>query len=685
MNDKPLLAEFSNQVLQELISQEEVEEEPRFRPELFTQWVIDTLIEAGELEDGMTCYYRATGLEVSGYGVSDDEETLDLFVTVFKQDDAIPTLPRTDVEAVWKRARNFLDRSFRDLHFKLEEASPAFDMALRIHRLRGLLSRVRIFLLTDCITNVDRSREEIIDGIRVTYHIWDLRRLYRCVTSGEGQEAIEIDFVERFGRALPCLGAGEVRGEYSSHLLIFPGNVLAELYGEYGGRLLELNVRSFLQVRGKVNQGIRRTLMENPERFLAYNNGISATASEVDIVKLPDGGLGIARMKDLQIVNGGQTTASIYHVATRDRKDVSVVQVQAKLTVVPARKLPELVPLISRYANTQNKVNEADFSANDPFHVKVETLSRSVWAPAADGTQKQTKWFYERARGQYQDALAREGTSAKQKAFKGIYPNTQKFTKTDLAKYENTWDYLPHTVSQGAEKNFRAFMVRRTAAKPVEVDQIYFRQLVAKAIMFRSAERIVSRHHESGYRANIVTYSLAYIMKKTGQRIDLDRIWQHQAIGLQLSQAIEKVSLRVRAEITGAPGGRNVTEWCKKEECWKGIESLEITLPADLELELLSEGDERNKPRKASQRAPRITDEDLLVIAQVAMIPARTWEKISIWASQLQLLEPAQHELALNLARLAKQRKDPTARQAQDALHLLREVEGLGFQLGDVA
>jgi hypothetical protein len=685
LNDKPILAEFANQVLQELISQEEVEDESRFRHELFTQWVIDTLIEAGELEDGLTCYYRATGLEVSGYGVSDDDETLDLFVTVFRQDDSLPTLSRTEAEAVWKRARNFLDRSFRDLHLKLEEASPAFDMALRIHGLRGFLSRVRIFLITDCLTTVDQGREEDVDGIRTTYHLWDLRRLYRCVTSGERLEAIEIDFVERFGRALPCLGAGEVRGEYASHLLIFPGDLLAALYGEYGGRLLELNVRSFLQVRGKVNQGIRRTLMEHPERFLAYNNGISATASEVDVRQLPEGGLGITRMKDLQIVNGGQTTASIYHVATRDKRDMSGVQVQAKLTVVPAQRLPELVPLISRYANTQNKVNEADFSANDPFHVKVEGLSRTVWAPAADGTQRQTKWFYERARGQYQDAIAREGTPAKQKAFKGTYPINQKFTKTDLAKFENTWNCLPHTVSQGAEKNFRAYMLQRSEARPEEVDQIYFRQLVAKAIMFRAAERIVSRHPESGYRANIVTYSLAYIVRKTGQRIDLDRIWQQQAIGPQLSQTIERVSLRVRAAITSAPGGRNVTEWCKKDECWKRIEALEISLHDELEWELLPVGDERNKPRKATQRAPRITDEDLLNISRVAMIPARTWEKIAIWASQMQFLEPAQRELALVLARLAKQRKDPTVRQAQDALVMLREAEGLGFQLGNVA
>ena len=299
--------------------------------------------------------------------------------------------------------------------------------------------------------------------------------------------------------------------DYQTILAVVPGDVLMDVYGEYGSRLLQLNVRSFLQARGKVNQGIRRTILDEPDRFLAYNNGISATASAVKLTSMPDGGLGIQSLDNLQIVNGGQTTASLYHAAVKDRANIDHIQVQMKLTVVEPDRLDEIVPLISRYANSQNKVNEADFSANHPFHVEIEKLSRTIWAPAADGTQRQTRWFYERARGQYQDALSRAGTPARQRQFKETHPAAQRFAKTDLAKFEMAWDRLPHLVSLGAQKCFREFTIRLTDRADQSVDQAYFANLIAKAILFRRTEKLVSTLQLGGYRANVVAYVVALL------------------------------------------------------------------------------------------------------------------------------------------------------------------------------
>src|SRR5690606_7208558 len=141
-------------------------------------------------------------------------------------------------------------------------------------------------------------------------------------------------------------------------------------------------------------------------RFFAYNNGITATADYIDFEEAPDG-LKIRKVRNLQIVNGGQTTASLFHTAKKDKADLSGIFVQAKLSVIPEEHVDEIVPLISRFANSQNKVSDADFFANDPFHIEIEELSRSVWTPAIGGTSHATHWFYERARGQYMDAKAR--------------------------------------------------------------------------------------------------------------------------------------------------------------------------------------------------------------------------------------------------------------------------------------
>jgi hypothetical protein len=305
-----------------------------------------------------------------------------------------------------------------------------------------------------------------------------------------------------------------------------PGRVLARIYGEHGQRLLERNVRAFLQVKGKVNKGLQQTLREEPRRFLAYNNGLCCTAAEVRLEKLKDGQLGLAWARDFQIVNGGQTTASIYHAMKKERLDVADVVVQVKLTVLKEpERIGELVPLIARYANSQNKVNAADLAANGKFHRDLEELSRTVWAPASSGLASRTRWYYERARGSYLDDKARQGTPARRREWEKQNPPNQKCTKTDLAKYEHAWLGLPHLVCFGAEKSFVRLAERMEEDGEPEVNLDFFRHAVAKAILWRTAEKLFDTLDLEGYRANSVAYAMAWLAEKSGRRIDLNRIW----------------------------------------------------------------------------------------------------------------------------------------------------------------
>lgn len=579
------LDQFAEDLRQEIISAAHLEGAETLRAEAFTSRMIQELTEVGELDDGQVAFFRARGMEVNGYSVADNGHRLDLLVSIHTQTVPPETVTKDQVETAFTRMLTFFDNARTNLVTSLEESTSAFDMAVSIRELKDV-EKLRLFVVTDGRTTVKERAPEVRDHLRVSFHVWDIKRLHQAVTSGQQQESIDIDFVRQFGAPLPCLVAPHTWADYAAHLAIVPGPVLAEIYEAYGTRLLERNVRAFLQTRGKVNQGIKNTILNEPERFLAYNNGISATASSVKVVALADGGFGIASVKDLQIVNGGQTTASIHHVAKRDKADISRIHVPAKLTVVAEKQLAAIVPLISRYANSQNKVNEADFEANDPFHVQVEKWSRSVWAPAVGGSQVQTKWFYERARGQYQDSLGREGTPAKMRLFKTVHPTNQKFTKTDLAKFENSWDQLPHIVSLGAEKNFRHFTLRLAQRGRFQVTQAYFERLVATAILFRRTERIVSQQQFGGYRANIVTYTIGYLANATSQQIDLDSIWQSQNISESLAEAIETVCHEVREVLVDAPGSGNVTEWCKKEACWHRVRRLDIQLPRSLKREL---------------------------------------------------------------------------------------------------
>jgi len=574
------LARFAKNLQQQVIIDAEgnqsEEDGGSFREEAFTHLMIEYLTEAGELEDGHVCYHSARGIKVNGYNLQKEEGRLDLFISIYTQIPSPTTVRKDAVENAFKQLLNFLSKVYKGYHQSIEEASPVFDMAQLIHSQRSQLSHVRLFLFTDGLTTLQTKKNQVKDGVNYSFNIWDLRRTYRCVTSGQKREAIEINFQTQYGSVIPCLAMPESQADYSAYVAIIPGEILCKIYSEYGSRLLERNVRSFLQAKGNVNKGIRQTILKEPHRFLAYNNGISATAEAVQLVDLPNGGQGIVGIRDFQIVNGGQTTASLYQSVRKDKADLSGIYVQTKLTVVDRDRMDEIVPLISRYANNQNKVNEADFSANDPFHIRIEELSRTIWAPAVDGTQRQTRWFYERARGQYADAKNREATPAKQKAFMLTNPNAQKFTKTDLAKFEHTWDQLPHVVSLGAQKNFAKFTVGLAEQNRPEPDEMYFHHLVAKAILFKNAEKIIQDEKFGGYRANIVTYTLAYLSYTTEKRVDLNWIWRHQSVPPDLQREIAIISRKVHQVITNPPDGRNVTEWCKKEACWQAVQRIQV-------------------------------------------------------------------------------------------------------------
>lgn len=293
--------------------------------------------------------------------------------------------------------------------------------------------------------------------------------------------------------------------------------------------------------------------------------------------------------------------------------------------------------------------------------------------------QLQTRWYYERARGQYLDEKGREGTPAQKKAFEAINPIRQKFTKTDLAKFENTWNQIPFKVSMGAEKNFNEFMVILEERGEFQPDRTYYEHLIAKAILFRQAEKLVHKQQYGGYRANIVTYTLALIYHKTAQRIDLDRIWKDQSISPVLMDTITRVSEAVHSHITNPPGGRNITEWCKKEQCWKDLLALDIKLPDELENELIqTDGRERTKVDRGIDSPD---SEDREKILEVMKVQAETWFKIAHWAKETGNLKPWQRSLSFSMGNLAKRGREPSRKQAFQALKILADVSRMGFEI----
>lgn len=656
---------FYNELLQEIKSTQVSEEEGAVQEQIFTQLAIDLLAEAGETENTRICFDRKedrlgrTMHKLNGYALSENYETLDLFITVFKGISAPFTLTKQDAES----SNNQVERFFRNAVYKdyineIEESSEVFDLAhtlAEVKEVKEYLSRVNIYILTNGIFKSDIKNTKVISGYTIFTRVIDIEYLFNL--SDQSRVPIEINF-ENYGQTIPCLKSPGENEDYETYLALIPGVTLANIYEKYGSRLLEQNVRSFLQFTGKINKGIRKTIKEESHMFLAFNNGIAATADELEIISSPDGQQEIVWAKDFQIVNGGQTTASIYHTWKKDKVDIDKIYVQTKLTVVKKRdNFDEIVNRIAEYANTQNKVSTSDLSSNKPFHVDLEKISRSIWSPPIEGSNIQTRWFYERARGQYKNARLKEGfTQARRKAFDIRNPRGQMITKELLAKYVNSYEEIwngkklvigPHIVVRGSQKNYVQFLNYNMPKKP---DNIFYEDTVAKAIMFKTAEKLygVKPNAIGDMRYITVPYSVALLHIKSEYKIDLYKLWKQQSLSETLKTTLFNLMEEVETFIKNNAPGSLYGEWAKKEECWIMLKESDIEISVD---ELKSDFIDSKSPIRKS-----LSDDDVnqkIINQEIALIKSispANWEIIERWGAKTGLLSQYLQDIALNLS-----------------------------------
>lgn len=605
----------------------------------------------GELEAADRCGWQGTfaakSIRIDGHGGDprDSEGVLSVVICQLFEGDGLATLNAADAKHQFRHLFNFVTAALKsDFRDGLHLETPEFGAATMIADAwkKSAITKVKLIFVTNGVYSARTDAVLAVNlpaksgDIPVTYNIWDLKRLHRAETSGS-KEKIVVPFADEFGAALPALAASGPETEFPSFLAVIKGRQLADIYDKWGARLLESNIRSFIQARRKsVNEGIRNTIRDEPEMFFSYNNGLSATADSVE-TEADGAGVKILSAKNLQIVNGGQTTASLHAAlrASADRLDQAHVQI--KLTVVPPEHSEAVVPNISRFANSQNKVNAADFFSNHPFHVRIEEYSRTVNAPPPNGASGETRWFYERARGQYQVERAKLG-GGERSAFDKRNPKSQLFTKTDLAKVELSFRMQPDLVSKGAQKAFAAFAMDiggtwDTTGK--QYDQVWFKRLVAKLIIFRVLEKAVPKQewYPGGYRANIVTYGISKLVleaKEKGKEIDLDRVWSEQSVPQCLMSTLLSCCEVAADQITQPQSGiQNITEWAKKQACWAAVQRTVLKWTPEFSTALIDR-DVANAARRDGQQDEAVIS-GIRALERVLEKGSAFWERLRLW------------------------------------------------------
>lgn len=555
---------------------------------VFSGIVMDHMSDIGMTFEPVECHFEGkvgnANLRLSGYSLSEESDQLDLFVSLYANVDVPTPVPDSETKTAVEQCLRFLSLCAEGkMAPKLDPSSDVRSLAETLQAIYDDLEQIRVYVITDRVAKSKSFKTRDIGGKAVRLEVMDIERLHRHWSEGKPRDELVVDFAEVSGAPLPCVFVPGENDDYDYALTAIPAEALRLLYEKFGARLLEANVRSFLSVKGKgVNAGIQNTLRSAPERFMAYNNGIVIVADEMRLGKPGDGSTGIAWLKGLQIVNGGQTTASIYFAKKKyPDTDLTRVRVPAKIIVMRAQdsvKEEALVSDISRFANSQNAVRQSDLSANKPFHVEIEKLSRSVYCPDGVG-----QWFYERASGSYNTLLAREGiTPAKLKALKEAIPTARRVTKTDLAKYITAWDKRPDIVSLGSQKNFDKFMAGLTPADgqeaplPTVAD---FKAMIAKAKIYRDAQKLL-RPMFQAFQANVTAYTVSLVAEKLGDRIDLDKVWAKQAASPELLAQIAVWAKEVNDVLHSSSGGKMVSEWAKRPECKEAVMGASYSAPA---------------------------------------------------------------------------------------------------------
>jgi hypothetical protein len=525
-----------------------------------------------------------SGYRVDGYAfdIPEDVEGAsgDLYISVcsYFQDDILPSVNAKDIDKSVTEVERFLKFALSSKTLDdLEESSHDYRLIMLLRTYISKIARVRVLVFTNAHLRIRKKVFETtqIGSLTVHTNVFDLERYAKISTTGT--DPVEIDLLGDFNGGIPCLQASENSLGYQSYLFAIPGTVLADIFAAYGNRLLEQNVRTYLQAKTSVNKGILKTITDEPSMFFAYNNGLTATASLVNTTVKGDGSNVITYIKDFQIVNGGQTTASILYARDGLKCDLAEVFAQVKLSVVQEQKLSEIVPKISEYANTQNKVSLADLASNSPAQIRIERLSKEVVVPQKAGALHVSKWFYERARGQYKSMFSYKTQSQRNK-LESEFPKSQLIEKTDLAKFELAFDGRPHHVSEGAQKCFSRYIVTslKSSAENAELTDTWFKCAVAKGILFRRLDKEVALSdwykNDKGLKAQTVAYAVsacAHAFREMEQQIDLLRVWREQDVPKVLLDWMLQQAHVVHGILNSPPGiVKNPTEFCKKEFCW---------------------------------------------------------------------------------------------------------------------
>ncbi len=648
--------------------------------------------------------YRGRKMSFDAYAYDLSDSSLILISSVFSNNlDNATTLTNTDITDTCVHMLNFVDESVKGNMSKYcDDSDLALGLAKEFRNKIGTtlqqseIMRFRLVIISDHILSkqVKNVSQEDFLGRHVDLDIWTIERFYQSFTSNTS-EVIEIN-TKDFG----CEGIPYIKADlgdsvnYDAYLGIVPGRFLADIYLKYGSKLLQGNIRAFLSVRRKINKGIRDTIINNPSSFFTYNNGIAVVARAV---QFSEDHKKMVFFKDLQIINGGQTTASLANVVfkkedTRSGMDnlfvpmkLTVLNFDEEMTEEQVETYNDMTKKISQYANSQNAVTDADFFSNHPFHIQMEKLSEKVTAPATSGRPYGTIWFYERSRGKWEQAQMQLTTAQKNKYIEQ-HPKNQVIRKELLAKCMNTIEQNPHQVCQSSAINFGKFaniIEDMYDNHKEDINEDYFKKCVCSVILFNTLDGIVNKaswYPKGGDKAQIVPYTIAKLMSLLPKGKDLDwrMIWKQQTLYPVLANELASIAYRTQEYLKEQAGGGLVRTISRNVNTWTNYRIEPFKLSDDFIASLIST-DERKEEIHAARRAHKF-ESKIKAQIEIFNLGADYWFKIAKDATAYGV-SYGDIDFIHSIATYIQRNSLPSDRQVSRLLKVVEKIEDKGYIL----
>lgn len=699
------IEEFRKQFIDELRFNAEHEgTEPETQ---FIEKILNDLEEIGEINDPIPMSVEMRGarnrlLAFDAYAYDEADGALILIASDFtNQRDTAPTLTNTRIEELYGRMMNFVEDSVQGSISKYcDDSNPALIIANEFRKKigKGMLSteifRFKFFIISNATLSrqvKNLSKPDFLER-PVELNVWTLERIYQTFASNSS-EIIDIDTADFNCSGIQCLKAnlGE-SSEYDAYLGIVPGKFLADIYLKYGSKLLQGNIRAFLSVRGKVNKGIRDTIINHPENFFTFNNGIAIVARSVSF---SSDGTRIIHFKDLQIINGGQTTASLANAIIKKEArfgmdnlyvpmKLTVLNVENDLSEAQVEKYNNITKTISQCANSQNAVSEADFFSNHPFHVMMEKLSRKVMAPPVNGNPYQTIWFYERSRGKWEQEQMKL-TVAQKKKFCEMHPKNQVIKKEKLAKCYNAILMNPHQVCQSSAINFNRFAVIIEKIYDEDrdsINEVFFKKCVSSVILFDTLDSMIGKaswYPKGGNKAQIVPYTIAKLMTllPKGTDIDWHYIWQKQTLYPELAEELMKLAFCTHNFLMEQANGGIVRTISRTQAVWKNFQEYQYKL-SDTFVTTLASIEEIKNVEKAAKRTHKFNS-NVDVSLEVFKLGADYWMKVYRDLLKENVLSYGDCSFIKGIADYIAKMNLPSTSQCKRLVKIINKAEDKGY------